>query len=57
MVFIGKHLHAGALRAALTDCLMADQEGLPSADPFPAWDTHGTGETCQHEHPELLAGA
>ncbi len=55
LVFIGTHLHADALRAALTDCLMADGEGLPADDPFPAWDTPGVDDTCDHEHPELAA--
>ncbi|MGA5503994.1 GTP-binding protein [Streptomyces umbrinus] len=39
LVFIGTHLHADALRSALTDCLMADGESLPAVDPFPEWDT------------------
>ncbi|GHJ35172.1 GTP-binding protein [Streptomyces sp. TS71-3] len=56
LVFIGTHLHADALRASLTDCLMADGEDLPSKDPFPAWDTHGIDDACEHEHPALVAG-
>ncbi|MFJ9034227.1 GTP-binding protein [Streptomyces sp. NPDC102274] len=56
LVFIGTHLHADALRAALTDCLMADGEARPSADPFPVWDTYGIDDTCEHEHPALAAG-
>ncbi|MGI5439947.1 GTP-binding protein [Streptomyces shenzhenensis] len=56
LVFIGTHLHADALRTALTDCLMADGELLPPLDPFPAWDTHGIDDTCEHEHPEPMAG-
>jgi G3E family GTPase len=57
LVFIGTHLHTDALHAALTDCLMADRESPPPVDPFPAWDTHGIDDTCEHEHPELAAGA
>ncbi|RMB82480.1 GTP-binding protein [Streptomyces shenzhenensis] len=57
LVFIGTHLHADALRAALTDCLMADGELLPPLDPFPAWDTYGIDDTCEHEHPEPMAGS
>ncbi|MGW3957005.1 GTP-binding protein [Streptomyces sp. NPDC004752] len=56
LVFIGTHLRAHALQAALTDCLMADGEALPSADPFPAWDTYGIDDTCEYEHPVLVAG-
>ncbi|MFF0223415.1 GTP-binding protein [Streptomyces sp. NPDC004629] len=54
LVFIGTHLHAEALQAALTDCLLADGESLPTDDPFPAWDTYGIDDTCDHEHPDLV---
>lgn len=57
LVFIGTHLHADALHAALTDCLMADGESLPPVDPFPAWDTYGIDDSCEHEHHDLVAGA
>ncbi|MBC2903680.1 GTP-binding protein [Streptomyces cupreus] len=50
LVFIGTQLDAKALRSALTDCLMAPGEALPPADPFPAWDTYGIDEACDHEH-------
>ncbi len=51
LVFIGTQLDADALQSALTDCLMADGEALPSADPFPAWETSGIDDTCEQEHP------
>lgn len=51
LVFIGRHLHADALHAALTDCLLADGEGPPTDDPFPAWDTYGIENTCDHASP------
>lgn len=56
LVFIGTDLRADSLRAALTDCLMADGEILPPVDPFPAWDTYGVDDVCEHEHPALVAG-
>lgn len=49
LVFIGTHLRAQALRAALAACLTADDEGFPAADPFPAWDTYGIDDACEHE--------
>ncbi|WP_328390041.1 GTP-binding protein [Streptomyces sp. NBC_00400] len=49
LVFIGTELRAEALRAALADCLLADGE-QPSEDPFPAWDTYGIDDACEHEH-------
>jgi hypothetical protein len=33
---------------------MKDGESLPAADPFPAWDTYGIDDACEHEHPELV---
>jgi G3E family GTPase len=50
LVLIGTRLDAGALQAALADCLMAAGEPLPPADPFPSWDTYGIDDTCDHEH-------
>ncbi|MFH8657974.1 GTP-binding protein [Streptomyces afghaniensis] len=50
LVFIGTGLDARALHSALTGCLMAPGEPLPADDPFPAWDTYGIDETCEHEH-------
>ncbi|MFD3573288.1 GTP-binding protein [Streptomyces sp. NPDC058644] len=51
LVFIGTRLRADALRAALADCLMTEGEGRPAPadDPFPAWDTYGIDEACEHE--------
>lgn len=49
LVFIGTRLRAEALRAALADCLLRDGEDPPAADPFPAWDTYGIDDTCDHE--------
>ncbi len=57
LVFIGTGLRAEALRAALAECLMKEGEGLPDVDPFPAWDTYGIDDACEHEHPELVAQA
>ncbi|MFI0090850.1 GTP-binding protein [Streptomyces bobili] len=54
LVFIGTHLRAEALHAALEDCLLANGENLPAYDPFPAWDTYGIDDTCDHEHPDLV---
>lgn len=50
LVFIGTRLRAEALRAALTGCLLADGEAVPSHDPFPPWDTYGTGGAHDHAH-------
>ncbi|WP_030598143.1 GTP-binding protein [Streptomyces fulvoviolaceus] len=50
LVFIGTGLDAEALRTALSGCLMAYGEKLPADDPFPAWDTYGIDEACDHEH-------
>ncbi|MFJ7150579.1 GTP-binding protein [Streptomyces sp. NPDC100445] len=55
LVFIGTDLHTDALRAALTDCLIADGENLPPVDPFPVWDTYGIDDTCEQEQPVLVA--
>ncbi|OXY92872.1 GTP-binding protein [Streptomyces diastatochromogenes] len=55
LVFIGTHLRAEALHAALTDCLSADGEELPADDPFPAWHGYGIDDTCDHASPMLVA--
>lgn len=57
LVFIGTGLHTEALRAALAGCLMADGEALPPGDPFPAWDTFGIDDACEHEHLEPVPQA
>ncbi|MFE9021106.1 GTP-binding protein [Streptomyces sp. NPDC007808] len=49
LVLIGVRLDAEALRSALTECLIAEDEGLPADDPFPAWDTYGIDDVCDHE--------
>ncbi|GHH17424.1 GTP-binding protein [Streptomyces lanatus] len=54
LVLIGTELDADALRAALADCLMAVGEDVPADGPFPAWDTYGIDDTCDHEHPAPL---
>jgi G3E family GTPase len=54
LVFIGTQLKADALQAALTGCLMAAGEDLPPVDPFPAWDTYGIDDSCEHEQPALV---
>jgi G3E family GTPase len=54
LVFIGTGLPTNALQAALADCLMTGGEKLSAVDPFPAWDTYGIDDACEHEHPELV---
>lgn len=56
LVFIGTQLDAQALKAALTGCLLRPKETAPAADPFPAWDTYGIDETCEHEHAAEVSG-
>jgi G3E family GTPase len=53
LVFIGTHLDAEALQAALTTCLMSDGESPPSHNPFPVWDTYGIDDACEHEQPSF----
>ncbi|RST19248.1 GTP-binding protein [Streptomyces sp. WAC05374] len=54
LVFIGTGLRADALHRALDACLVAEGESGPWNDPFPAWDVHVTGESCDHEHASAL---
>ncbi|WP_409468167.1 GTP-binding protein [Streptomyces sp. HC307] len=56
LVFIGTELKADALHIALAECLMHDGEEPPSDDPFPAWDTYGIDDACDHEHSAAMAG-
>ncbi|WP_435608402.1 GTP-binding protein [Streptomyces sp. C10-9-1] len=53
LVFIGTGLDADSLHTALTACLLRDGETPPAEDPFPAWDTYGFDESCEHEHEPL----
>ncbi|MFC4466621.1 GTP-binding protein [Streptomyces xiangluensis] len=57
LVFIGTGLRAEVLRTALAGCLMRDGESTPLIDPFPAWDTYGIDDACEHEPSEPVAGA
>ncbi|OEJ93425.1 GTP-binding protein [Streptomyces thermolilacinus] len=50
LVFIGTRLDVPALRAALDACLTADGEAAWRDDPFPAWETSGIDDACEHEH-------
>ncbi|MER7515480.1 GTP-binding protein [Streptomyces sp. NPDC126499] len=49
LVFIGTGLRAEALRAALEACLLAPGEAVPTEDDFPAWETYGIADACEHE--------
>jgi len=50
LVLIGTQLQAAQLHSALAACLMAPGESVPDTDPFPAWDTYGIDDICEHEH-------
>ena len=54
LVFIGTGLRTEVLQAAMTGCLMKEGEDPPAIDPFPAWDTYGIDDACEHERPELV---
>ncbi|MBT2508771.1 GTP-binding protein [Streptomyces sp. ISL-98] len=56
LVFIGTGLRAEALHTALTACLTAvgEDAGAPADDPFPAWDTYGIDDACDHEPEQEL---
>ncbi|MER7625248.1 GTP-binding protein [Streptomyces sp. NPDC126503] len=49
LVFIGTGLRADALRTALRTCLLAPGEAVPADDDFPAWETYGIEDACEHE--------
>ncbi|MFJ3921487.1 GTP-binding protein [Streptomyces sp. NPDC090022] len=49
LVFIGTGLRAEALRAALEACLLSPDEPVPAEDEFPAWETYGIDDACEHE--------
>jgi G3E family GTPase len=57
LVFIGTQLEPQGLRRALAACLMAPDEDRPLLDPFPAWETYGVEDTCDHEAAEAHAHA
>ncbi|MFJ4846554.1 MULTISPECIES: GTP-binding protein [unclassified Streptomyces] len=50
LVFIGVGLRSEALHAALSACLMADEDDVPASDPFPEWLVHEVNDACEHEH-------
>ncbi|MEW5626172.1 GTP-binding protein [Streptomyces hydrogenans] len=49
LVFIGTDLDADALRTALRSCLMTPDEAVPADDDFPAWETYGIDDACEHD--------
>jgi G3E family GTPase len=57
LVFIGTQFEPQGLRRALAACLMAPDEDRPLLDPFPAWETYGVEDTCDHEAAEAHAHA
>ncbi|MGW6600362.1 GTP-binding protein [Streptomyces sp. NPDC055036] len=57
LVFIGTGLRVEALKAALTNCLMAESESLSASDPFPSWDSYGIEDACEHEQSKLRQSA
>jgi hypothetical protein len=53
LAFTGTQMDAELLRADRNGCLMQEGVALPASDPFPAWDTYGSCESCAHEHDPL----
>lgn len=53
LAFTGTQMDAELLRADLNGCLMQEGVALPASDPFPAWDTYSSCESCAHEHDPL----
>ena len=53
LVFIGTQMDAELLRADQNGRPMQEGVALPASDPFPAWDTYGSCESCAHEHAPL----
>ncbi|NXY94740.1 GTP-binding protein [Streptomyces sp. BR123] len=51
LVFIGIGLRPDALRAALEASLLDPGEPVPAEDDFPAWETYGIDDACEHEQP------
>ncbi|MFE7712330.1 GTP-binding protein, partial [Streptomyces sp. NPDC057486] len=49
LVFIGTGLRVDALRAALDACLLLMGEAVSPDDDFPAWETYGIEDACEHE--------
>ncbi|MEU1476666.1 GTP-binding protein [Streptomyces sp. NPDC005760] len=49
LVFIGTQLKAEGLHRALAACLLSPDEDRALVDPFPAWETYGVDDTCDHE--------
>jgi G3E family GTPase len=57
LVFIGTQLEPERLREALAACLVSPGEGRALPDPFPAWETYGVDDTCEHESADVHAHA
>ncbi|MFD3943703.1 GTP-binding protein [Streptomyces sp. NPDC058579] len=55
LVFIGTGLRPAPLRAALDACLLRPDEPVPADDDFPAWETYGIDDACEHEPADSTA--
>ncbi|MET9881504.1 GTP-binding protein [Actinacidiphila glaucinigra] len=49
VVFIGVGLRPKALHAALSACLVIDEDDVVATDPFPEWLVHEVTDACEHE--------